>query len=174
MLTSMYSVRQIKWCHQNNLLTSSLERGDPPWMGKGSWKITRSTFVNFLATEKCDISILMYIARQIKWCGHNYLWKSSLVSERYWLSLICIIESTLWLTDKRFFFNTDYGQAGHLSNNIWSRNSTFRLLSSLRNLYKTHDKYDGSCRTQEPPPKSGRVSEGLPDLLLYIFYHSGE
>ena len=31
----------------------------PPWFKKGSWKISRSTVVNFLATEKCSISICM-------------------------------------------------------------------------------------------------------------------
>ena len=37
----------------------------PPWIRKGSWKMTRSTFINLWATEKCDISICMYFARQI-------------------------------------------------------------------------------------------------------------
>ena len=37
----------------------------PLWIRKGSWIMTRSTFVIFLATEKCDVSICMYFARQI-------------------------------------------------------------------------------------------------------------
>ena len=37
---------------------------DPPWIRKGSWKITRSTFVNFLAIEKCYISICNYFVKK--------------------------------------------------------------------------------------------------------------
>ena len=55
---------------------------DPSCIRKVSWKLTISTFVNFWATKKCDISICMYFARQIQWCGQNYLWTSSLVSRR--------------------------------------------------------------------------------------------
>ena len=55
---------------------------DPPWIRKGSWKLTRSTFVNCLATKKCDISICMYFARQIQLLDQNYLWTSSLTSRR--------------------------------------------------------------------------------------------
>ena len=55
---------------------------DPPWIRKGSWKMTRSTFVNIWATEKCDISISMYFVRQIQWCHQNHLWTSSLESGR--------------------------------------------------------------------------------------------
>ena len=57
-------------------------------------------FFYFWATDKCDILILMYIARQIHWWGQNYLLKSSLVSGRSWFSLLFLIESTLWLTDR--------------------------------------------------------------------------
>ena len=55
---------------------------DPSCIRKVSWKLTISTFVNFWATKKCDISICMYIARQIQWCCQNYLRTSSLVSRR--------------------------------------------------------------------------------------------
>ena len=36
---------------------------DPPWIRKGSWKMTRSTFVSFWATEKFDISNCMYFGK---------------------------------------------------------------------------------------------------------------
>jgi len=55
---------------------------DHPWIRKGSWSMTRSTFVNFRATEKCDILICMYFVRQIHLYGQNDLWTSSLVSGR--------------------------------------------------------------------------------------------
>ena len=55
---------------------------DPPWIRKGSRRMRWSTFVNFRATEKCDVSICMYIVRQIQLWGQNYLWISSLVSGR--------------------------------------------------------------------------------------------
>ena len=47
--------------------------------------LSRSTFVNFWATEKCDISICMYSVRQIQRCDQNHLWTSSF--ESGWSSL---------------------------------------------------------------------------------------
>ena len=55
------------WCHE-----------DPPWTSKSSWRMTRSTIVKFWATEKCDLLICMYFARQIQWYDQNYLWTPSL------------------------------------------------------------------------------------------------
>ena len=55
---------------------------DPPWIRKRSWRMTKSTFVKFWATEKCDISICMYFVRQIQWCDKNHSLASSLESGR--------------------------------------------------------------------------------------------
>ena len=92
---------------KNHLWTSSLESGKTSMDQEGFLKIMWSTSVNFLATEKCDISLLMYIARQIQWCGQNYL-----VSERSWSFWICLIESTLWLTNRELVSVRNRGQLG--------------------------------------------------------------
>ena len=75
----MYFERPIHWCTQNHLCaSSSIHQEYPPWIRK----MTRSTFVNFSATEKCYISIGMYYARQIQFCDQNGLWTPSLESGR--------------------------------------------------------------------------------------------
>ena len=103
---------------------------DLTWIQKDSWKMTRSAFVNFWATEKYDMSIWMYIARQIQWCCQNYLWTSSLLPGRSWSSSICLIEFTLWLTDKQLVSTRINGQLGIIQSTyvIWSTNGTLGLL----------------------------------------------
>ena len=85
---------------------------DPPWVRGGSWKMTRSTFGNVWATEKCDVSLWRCFSRQLQWFSKTYLWPSSLVSGRSYSSLICLIESTLWLTDRELAFIRKMGQLG--------------------------------------------------------------
>ena len=60
----------------------------------------------------------------------------------------------------RVSFNRDIGPFRNLSTYTPSMNDKFELLLTLRNLYTTMRSMMGACRSQERPPKSGRVPEG--------------
>ena len=75
--------------------------------------MTIYTFVKFWATEKCDISICMYFARQIQWSGKHYLCTSSLVSGR------SSMDQEEFLKDDHIFCNVGIFQKRSINNKFW-------------------------------------------------------
>ena len=126
---------------------------DPSWIRKGAWKMTRSTFEFFWVTEKCDISIYMCFARQIKWCGQNYLRKLSLVSGR------SSMDKEGFLKDDQIYFCQflSYREVRYISLYVLCETNPMVWLKSLMDII---------IGVRKILHESGRDPEWWPELFL--------
>ena len=126
---------------------------DPPWIRKGSWKMTRSTFVNLCTTEKCDISIFMYFTKQIQWCDQYHIWTSFLESGRSFL-------------DQEGFLKDDHIYVGKFFSNreVWYIN--LYLLCETNSIVWSKLLMDIIRGVRKILHGSGRVPEGCKDPIL--------
>ena len=116
--------------------------------------VTKSTFVNASATEKCEVSICMFFVKQIQLCGQNNLWTSSLVSRRS-----SMYQEGFLNDDQNYFYFFCAKENCDIQICIYivlcetrSMDGTFELLSTLRSLYKTR-------RNMMVPEDSGTFSK---------------
>ena len=95
----MYFGRQIQWCDQNHLWTSSLVSGRSSMDQEGFLNGDQIYLCKFLSYLEVRYISCKYFVRQIQFCGQNYLLTSSLVSGRS-----SMYQEGFLIDDQNYFF----------------------------------------------------------------------